>query len=53
MNCVETASLSVLWNGQASDQFVPARGIRQGDLLSPYLFVLCLERLSKSILKEV
>lgn len=50
---MESASLSVLWNGRAADKFYPTRGIRQGDLLSPYIFVLCLERLSHIINKEV
>lgn len=32
--------------------FRPSQIIRQGDLLSPYIFVLCLERLSHLISKE-
>ena len=41
--------MKVLWNNKVSDEFVPSRGIRQGDLLSPYIFVLCIERLSHGI----
>jgi hypothetical protein len=52
--CIETASLSVLWNGKISEIFTSStRGIRQGDPLSPYIFVLCLERLSQLIQKAV
>lgn len=49
MNCVTSASLSIIWNGQLLPSFNPARGLRQGDPLSSYLFVLCMERLSQLI----
>lgn len=45
MNCMSFSSIQVLWNWAVLKQFFSSRGLRQGDLLSPYLFVLCMERL--------
>lgn len=49
MQCVTASSLTILWNGNRLPSFCPTRGIRQGDPLSPHLFVLCMEKLSLAI----
>lgn len=46
MNCITSSSLSIKWNNEKFESFVPKRGLRQGDPMSPYLFVLCMEKLS-------
>ena len=43
MSCVMTQSFSILVNGKAYGMIHPSRGICQGDPLSPYLFLLCVE----------
>ncbi|CAL1363580.1 unnamed protein product [Linum trigynum] len=53
MYCVEHNRMRLLWNGELSQPITPSRGVRQGDPLSPYLFVLCMERLSHRIDRAV
>ena len=50
--CISIVSYSMLINGEAKGNIVPSRGLRQEDLISPYLFLLCAEGLSAMLRKE-
>lgn len=43
MECMSSVSYRVLINGSPGDSFIPERGIKQGDPISPFLFLLCAE----------
>lgn len=49
MALVTSSNFSILVNGSPSEIFLPPRGLRQGDLLSPFLFILMMEGLGRSI----
>ncbi|XP_075663428.1 uncharacterized protein LOC142633026 [Castanea sativa] len=52
MSCVYSSSISILFNGGATESFLPSRGIRQGDPLSLYLFIFCMEVLGAMIAEK-
>lgn len=45
--CIELASFSIQINGELAGYFNSKRGMRQGCALSPYLFIVCVQVLSK------
>ncbi|KAL4342202.1 hypothetical protein GQ457_08G025410 [Hibiscus cannabinus] len=53
MHCVSSSLVQVQWNGTLSPPFKPEKGVRKGDPLSPYLFVLTMERLGHAIRQAV
>jgi hypothetical protein len=53
MSCVTSVRYTVRFNGILSAPFTPTRGLRQGDPLSPYLFLFVADGLSILINRKV
>ena len=53
MNIASTTFFSILLNGSPTKMFQPSRGIIQGNLLSPFIFILVVEGLSRVIKDKV
>ncbi|EEE66057.1 hypothetical protein OsJ_22054 [Oryza sativa Japonica Group] len=52
MRCVTSVRYAVRINGELTYPVTPSRGLRQGDPISPYLFLLCTEGLSSILQKK-
>lgn len=52
MLCVRSASFNVLINGSIVGYITPSRVLIQGDPMSPYLFILCTEILTRLLLRS-
>ncbi|GJR72598.1 putative RNA-directed DNA polymerase [Tanacetum coccineum] len=52
-NCLNSSSMSILVNGSPTEEFTLERGVRQGDPLSPFLFILTAEGLNALVSEAV
>ncbi|KAA3477519.1 reverse transcriptase [Gossypium australe] len=53
MKCVKIVTYAVCMNNEMGESFKPMQGLRQGDPLSPYLFLIYSEGLSSGTIKGV
>ncbi|OMO82636.1 reverse transcriptase [Corchorus capsularis] len=53
LQCISTVSFKLVINGKSSEMFIPSRGIRQGDPLSPFLFLFIAEVFSRNVSQAI
>lgn len=53
MDCVRVEHLQLILNGELIEIFTPSRGIRKGEPMSPYMFILCMEELSHTLCNKI
>ena len=44
--CLDSSTISILVNGSLTQEFIPTKGLRQGDPLAPFLFLIVVEGLN-------
>lgn len=49
MKLIQSVSYNFTHNGQEFGKVVPSRGLQQGDPISPYIYILCVEGMSALI----
>ncbi|XP_019233130.1 PREDICTED: uncharacterized protein LOC109213753 [Nicotiana attenuata] len=49
IECIKTVNYTILVNGETTEPFNAAKGLRQGDLISPFQFAIVMEYLSRSL----
>jgi len=49
MECIKTVSYSLIINDEPTGHIRPSCGIKQGDPLSPYIFIMCMEVLNTAL----
>ena len=49
LSCISFTSASLLFNGSRIGEIFTSRGLRQGDPISPYIFIICMEFLNTLI----
>ncbi|KAA0040707.1 LINE-1 retrotransposable element ORF2 protein [Cucumis melo var. makuwa] len=45
--CISNVQYSILINGRPKGRIIPNRGLRQGDPISPFIFVIAMDYLSR------